>query len=149
MTTRDAARILYFEGMQQIKISKLLNVDNSTVTRWKKQDDWEDKLKKRNQLMETNADIVQELISYQLRALRARINNWEALEDEEPKLIGKGEIDALSKLYATIKKKDVEWTNYVQIMKEFMSWIQLKDLDLAKNLVEYSNEFLNDKRADL
>lgn len=149
MTTRDAARVLYFEGTPQKQISKIIGISETTISTWKKKGDWDEKLKKRNQLQETNADIVQELISYQLRALRARINNWEALEDEEPKLIGKGEIDALSKLYATIKKKDIEWTNYVQIMKEFMSWIQLKDLELAKSLIDYSNEFLNDKRADL
>jgi transposase-like protein len=147
MDKKDAAWELYQNGYQQKQIAKVLAVSEHTVVKWKKEAEWDMRLASHKELFESNAQRVQKLISYQLRTLEKIINQWE--EEENDKLIGKGEIDALSKLYATIKQKDTAWGNYIKVCKELMEFISSSDLELSKKLADHIDTFLNQKRTDI
>ena len=144
---RLAAKLMFFEGYAQKEIAQLLGCPETTVSRWKKEDKWDKLLDEKNTIQQTNEQYVKKLINYQLKSLDALVDQWES--EGTPRLIQKGEIDALSKLYATIKKKDVESTTYVKIVREFMSYLQDENLAMAKKIIPISDNFLNDKRESL
>lgn len=143
----EGAWILYKEGFSQKRIAKMIGVTEKTIVQWKKKGDWENKLAKHTQLYETNAEMVQELIGHQLRTLKALVNEWQ--ENEEKRLIGKGETDSLSKLYSMIKRKDIAWTNYIEVMKDFLEFLSSENLNLSKEITEYADAFLMEVKQKL
>jgi predicted transcriptional regulator len=143
-TKKRAAQTLFNDGIPQQEIAQLLGVSNQTITAWKKRENWKSKREQLKNIEFTNEDIMRQLIHYQLTTLKKTINDPENIKD--PKLISKGDIDALSKLYATIKKKDMVWTNYVKVIRELIQYINSENLSLSKQLMEYTTKFLNSKR---
>lgn len=147
MDKREAAWHLYKEGYLQKDIAKVLQVTEQTVVAWKSKEEWEKKISQHRELFESNAEKVQKLIAYQLRSLERIVAEWE--EEGKNRLIGKGEIDALSKLYATIKQKETTWANYIRVCKEIMEFVSSRDLDLGKKLADHLDDFLNQTRENL
>lgn len=148
MEKRDAAFTLFQEGYTGKHIAKVMGVTEQTVSSWKKSDKWDEKVANHKQLWESNAERVAKLISYQLRTLERLVGDWEK-DDNNNKLIGKGEIDALSKLYATIKTKEMTWANYINVMKEFVEFLSRENFELAKQLTEPVELFFNEIREQL
>jgi len=140
------ARQLYIEGLKQVQIARVLGVSPNTVWRWANddEDNWQDARIKRNMMDQTSEEAVRELIEYQLMVLKNM--KEEMIEKGELKLIPRGDIDGLQKLYTTIKRSEMKWTDLVKIIREFMDYVKGEDIDLAKRLVDLSNEFLNEKR---
>ncbi len=64
-------------------------------------------------------------------------------------LVPKGEIDALQKLFTTIKGKELDWSYIVRIIREFIQYVKDKDIELAKDLAEIADEYINDKRRSI
>lgn len=147
MDKKDAAWELFKEGWTQTKIAKILGVSERTIGNWKNEGDWDSKMIRHKQLWENNEAEVATLISYQLRTLRRLTKEWE--EEGKNRLIGKGEVDSLSKLYSTIKKKDITWGYYINVCKDLMQFLQREDIELAQALTEQLDIFLNEKRQQL
>lgn len=144
---RIAAQTLYNEGFQQQQISDMLGISQTTISKWKKVDGWEERLRAEKTMEQTNEDIIKRLINHQLMAIEEAIN--QPYEDGKRRLISKGEIDALSKMYATIKKKDIVWTTYVKISQELITYLQAENLPLAKKIIPLIHDFLNNKQEQL
>lgn len=145
MDKKDAAWVLYEKGYTQKNIAQILKVSEQTIVTWKKEKDWDKKLADRKELYESNADKILKLIAYQLRALERMTSEWE--ETGSKQLIGKGEIDALSKLYSTIKTKETSWAQTIETIKLFMEYLQQQNIDLAKKVADFADMFLNDIRG--
>jgi DNA-binding transcriptional MerR regulator len=147
MDKKDAAWELYKSGYQGNQIAKIFGVSAQTIVTWKKEGKWDSRMASQKELWESNAQHIQELIAYQLRTIKANVSEWE--DKGTRTLIGKGEIDALSKLYATIKTKETTWGNYIRVCKELMEFLAAQDLDLSKKLADKIDEFLNHVRTDI
>lgn len=159
---RAAAKELYLLGWEQGKIARLVNVTEATISNWVNKGDtgtsWREERAQKFSLEESISSQVLELIDYQLSAIRSTMEflkkEKEAAEDKDGKklptpLIGKGEIDALSKMFATVKQKDVTWTHYVTVCRELAEFVATKDSEFAKTLMDFSDVFLMDKRDKL
>lgn len=152
MEKQDAARLMYLEGAKQKDIARMLRVAENTVSKWKRDGDWEGKRVHFHVLKDNSATRVMRLIDYQIRALEARTDAWKEESEstgEAPRLIERGDIDALQKLYTTIKSEQRTWSNYVGVMKEFLDWLSHQDIDLAQKVTDRADIFLNDKRKML
>jgi len=147
MEKQDAAKALFFEGASQKEIARLLKVAEKTVTKWKVDGDWEKKRTEHTLAQETANDNIWDIIQYQLSALQKKKEAYE--QEGKGKLIDKGDIDALQKLYGMVKDKQQTWTSYISIIREFVNYVQTVDLDLAQRIINVSDEFLNQKRKDL
>ena len=77
--------------------------------------------------------------------------NLEEISMDELKaaLIPKGEIDALQKLFTTIKGKELDWSAIVRILREFSNWLKDEDLEAAKDIVPHIDTYINLKRKSL
>lgn len=160
MDAQEAAKALYFEGWEQQRIAKALKYSEQTISAWKKKGEWDRKRAEQNMARETAEERVWRIINFQLGILdrisdikRKSIekvgDGEDALQTLNAALIGKGDIDALQKLFTTVKSKQHTWTNYVSILREFMDYLQGVDLETAKELVDRVDEFLNQKRKEL
>lgn len=149
MKDREVAYLLYKAGVSKTDISRIFRKSPNTVTRWAKEDNWEEKSVEEALFKETSGEQVRELITYQLKVLNKikdirqdDLQNSHEVADLRKLLIDKGDIDALSKLYATIKGKEIEFTQITLIVKELVEYVERERIELAKELTPLAHEFI-------
>lgn len=153
METKEAAHILFNEGISQKEISSIVNVSEKTICLWAKNGNWDKKRSENNLQKQTSEEGVWELINYQLKVLKKikeihelTFDNVDDLKLIKSKLIDRGDIDALQKLFTTIKGKEMEWTGRVKVIREFTEYIEMEEPKLAKEVIPMANQYLNEKR---
>lgn len=151
---KSAAQELFNAGWDQKRISAILDLTEQTISKWKIKHKWEEKRAKKNMAADVAEDRIWELINYQLAALKQRKDNYEKLaesntDNKDLPMLDKGDIDALQKLWTTVKNKQLDWSVVVNNIKDFVSFISERDLDLAKNILTHSDDYLNYKRKNL
>lgn len=150
---KSAAQELFNAGWDQKKIASILELSEKTISEWKKKHNWEEKRAKKNMAQDVAEDHVWELINYQLAALKAKKERFEeqlkAKEIEDLPPLDKGDVDALQKLWTTVKNKQLDWSVAVNIIKEYIGFISERDLKLAQDLLNHTDDYLNFKRKNL
>ncbi|HRO08577.1 MAG TPA: hypothetical protein PK047_06890 [Saprospiraceae bacterium] len=146
MDKKSAAEVLYREGYNQTDISKILDVSNNTLSKWARSANWREKKISDDLLQDSSVQRILKLIDYQTKALERRIQSWIDEDTQSTKLIERGDIDALQKLFTTIRQDAKKFTHYIQVTQELMQFIQHIDLELAQRLTEPADRFLNEKR---
>lgn len=144
MENKEAAQVLFNQGWKQNRIAKLLGVTEQTLTKWVNDGDWQKRRADQAMQEETSNEKIWKLIDHNLRILQTRIDGeWKEM------LIPRGDIDALYKLRAAVKNEQKTWANYVSTSRELVEYIQSKDTDLARGLLNHIDDFLNQKRREL
>jgi hypothetical protein len=147
MQNKDIAKELFNAGWGQNRIAEALDVSEKTIGDWKKKGNWEQKRTEEALARETSEARLWKLINYQLKALEKKTEEWE--HDAEYRLLDKGDIDALSKMYSSVKGKQHTWAQAVELITELTEFIEGKNLDLAKKLLPYTDEFLMNKKGQM
>lgn len=153
VTKHTAIEILFNEGWEQKDIAKTLRLSEVTVSKYvtgnnlRKQRALQSLAKKTS---EDNALMALEHQSTIIRLIAEKLKSELAdnpdMESLKAALIPKGEIDALQKLFTTIKGKEREWSDVVKIIREFTSWLKEVNIELAQDVVDHADEYLNEKR---
>jgi len=151
---KSAAQELFNSGWEQNRIASILNISEQTISAWKTKHRWEEKRAKKHMAADVAEDTIWELINYQLSALKQRKDQYEELartnkKNTELQMLDKGDVDALQKLWTTVKNKQLDWSVIVNNIKEFVGFISERDLDLAKKILSHSDDYLNFKRKNL
>jgi len=150
VSKKEAAKDLFFLGYKQVHIAQVLRLAEITIHKWAKAGQWKQKRASRELLKENSTMKIMEIIDYQVDALHRKMKRFREEEsDEQIRLIERGDIDALQKLFTTIRKDALKFSDYATFMKEFFSWLENYDLDAAKDLLQFGDEFLNMKREHL
>lgn len=151
ITDKEAAFILFKDEVPQNEIARILGKTEKTISKWKKDEGWEDRLVESTIEKQTTADDMRELLNYQLHVLKVLKNS--RMEDFEKggelKLLSKGDIDSVRDLFNCLKTKEVEWNVYVKVTRELSNYLRGVDLSLAQRLSEPADDFLNLKRKSL
>lgn len=147
MDKKEAAKVLYLDGYSSTDIAKLLGVSENTMSKWVIAGEWKGKRIASQIFESTSVETVQELIGYQLEALRRKKDEW--IQEGKYNLLDRGDIDALQKLFTTIRRGELRWDDYVRIMRRFMEFMQDHDPERAKQLVEPADLYLNAIRKQL
>lgn len=147
MDKKEAAKILYLEGHSAADIGRLLNVSDNTMSKWVAVGDWKGKRIASAVFESTSVETVRELIGYQLEALRRKKEQW--IAEGNYQLLDRGDIDALQKMFTTIRRGELKWDDYVRIMRRFTEFVQDKNPELAKQLVEPADIYLNEIRKQM
>jgi predicted transcriptional regulator len=144
MDKKESARQLFLDKYSQKDIARILDVSEQTISKWAKQEGWDDKRAEMLARNESIKDRILKLIDYQLRFME----NWTELQEggEDLKPLDKGQIDALSKLFSAIKGKEMEWAQVVAVQREFLEYLESRDISLAKQLIPHVDAYLNQKR---
>ena len=153
VTKKTAITELYNSGWEQKDIARILKLSEVTISKHVT------KLSlKRQRCMQSIAkktSVENALIALQYQSkiikmiaqkLEEKLSDNPNLEDLKNSLIPKGEIDALQKLFTTIKTKEMEWSSLVKIIREFIDYIKNVDIKLAQSLVDSADDYINAKR---
>jgi hypothetical protein len=147
---RQAAKDLFMLGdYTQVDIGKMLAVSETTLSKWKDLDGWEDERDKVKRIATSSETRIRRLIDFNLMVLEAKmdfrlksLNNTEgSLLPHELEMISGKETDSLSKLFAQIKRKELNIADYLRILTEFLKFLEPRDLALAKNVSEQVDAF--------
>lgn len=147
MNKQEAAFELYKVGWEQQHIAQAIGVSDKSVGGWKKKYNWDQKRTEVALSKETSEERLWALINYQLKALEKKTEEWTG--NSEFRLLDKGDIDALSKMYSAVKGKQHTWAQMVELVTELMAFIESRNLELAKKIMPLTDEFLMTKKASL
>ena len=139
-----AGKALYMASVPNIDIARTLDVSENTVSNWVVKGGWRQERAVGLAQRKNSQDIILGLIDYQLEALKEITDQQRAAGTL--KLIDKGEVDALAKLFATVKGKELTFAGLVTVIRELIEFLNAHNPDLAKTLVPFTNDFLLAKR---
>lgn len=150
---KSAAQVLFNEGWEQKNIAFILGLSEQTISSWKQKHSWEEKRAKKNMAREAAEDYIWELINFQVRALKVKVDIQEAKlnkgEIDSLSPLDKGDVDALQKLWTTVKNKQLDWSVVVNNIGELIAFVSERDLELGKKLLSHCDDYLNFKRKNL
>jgi len=149
MQKHDAARLLFMEGFSQKEIARYMRVTENTVSKWSQSGKWKERKISLSLMQDNSVQRIMELIDYQTTALKRKKDSWIDEDPDTTRLIDRGDIDALQKLFTTIRRDSKKFTDYVSVLKEFFEYLEAVDLKLAKGLTAYGDRFLNEKQKVL
>jgi hypothetical protein len=147
ITAREAAKILYYEGVFQNEIARILRKTDATITKWKKTGNWDKTRIEFDITKQTTEDNIWALVKYQSEAINKRKDELEKAGTFEP--LKKGDIDALRDLFNLVKGRELEWSNYVKVLREFSAWLKTDNLEIAQKIISHIDKFINEKRQNI
>lgn len=137
---RTTAEDLYiYLSYTQKEIAERVGVSERTVSNWKHKYEWDVRKKARSRTKAALQGLGEELgvlfLEQQIKKAHAQG------EDAE---IKPGDIDALNKLGTALQKIAGSDTPemYMTVFDAFMDWLRSRNLQLAKELSDYTREFL-------
>lgn len=147
MTKQELALTLFLKNTSIANIAQLLGVNERTVGRWKKEEKWEEARVKKTIDAQESAKRIWRLINYQTKALNVKIEDFEkaAQEGGNYETISSKDIDALQKLYAIVKKKDIDFTVTLEIVRELSAFMQAQNLKLTKKVMPLIAAFIDEQ----
>lgn len=148
MTDKEVAYALFKDGTPQNEIARYFGKTEQTITKWKKEGNWEQRATEEELSARTAQEDASDLLRYQLRALKRIKEQYEKDEKsgEVPKLLSKGDLDGIRDLFNVTKQKEVEWTTYVRIVREINKFLKDENLSIAQQIADLLDDFLNLKR---
>lgn len=156
LTKEAAVALLYREGIEQKEIARLLKLSEVTVSRYVSKGNMKRKRLQHSIAKKTSEENALMALDHQSKVVRMMAEKLQegmsdnmTLEELKAALIPKGEIDALQKLFTTIKGKELDWSYIVRIIREFIQYVKEKDIELAKDIADLADDYINDKRRDV
>lgn len=156
MEAKEAAKILFDQGATNKEIANILKKSEHTIGAWVKKGNWEKKRAEYALHRETAEEQVWGLINYQLKIIGKIRERHEidldkdlSVAELQKLLISKGDIDALQKLFTTIKGKELEWTQVVKVIRDFTEFIERVNLPMAQQIIILAQDFINERRKEL
>ena len=128
-----AADLFVKGGLAQNKIAERLGVSENTVSRWKREGNWESQRAAR---VATPKNLVIDL--------QQNIYHISQQANIEDRALTQGEADKIAKLSAAIERieKRTTLSDVIGVMEDFMNYISEADLDLAKVVAPHQNDFV-------
>mgnify|MGYP001513066062 FL=1 len=149
MDDRYIAYILFKEGVSGQEIARIMKRSEQTISRWKRDGDWEQKATEDLMAMQTIHEDIRDLVRYQLVQLRKLKDQYIKAETDggDPKLISKGDIDGVRDLYNMIKEKETDWTTLVRTVRKINKYLKDNHPEQAREMAPALNDFLNEERG--
>lgn len=148
MDRQEAAYTLYEQGWDQKQIAAIFKVSEQTISSWATKGKWKGRRVVNGTAQATAEDSLRELIAYQLKALKLLTAKWLSEAPDKPRLIDKGEIDALTKMFSAVRGKELAWSGYVRVAREILECLRAESPALAKKAAPVIDLFLGEKRKE-
>ena len=133
---KKCARELFFAHKSQKFIAEILDVSEQTVSGWVTKEGWGEERAEATSLRKSISSRILMRIDYNLSVLE---NN----QDKDGKIPDdKGIIDALSKLFANIKQREMSVQQQLVCLTNFLEYAQAYEFESAKKLVAIVQHYL-------
>ena len=136
---KEWANLLFIRERQmtQKAIAEKVGVSEKTLSKWVRDEQWETL---RKSLLVTKEE--------QLRRLYNQIDSLTVQIEQRPESWATSkEADTLSKITTSIRNLETETSisEVFEVGKKFITWLQLNDLEKAKEIVDYYDGFIKDQ----
>jgi hypothetical protein len=149
-------RTLFNAGYEQKDIARILKLTETTVSKHVIKGEMRKKRVEWGINRQTSEENALAALAHQTKIIRLiseklgeKIEEDLSVDELGKLLISKGEIDAVQKLFTTVKGKELDWSAMVQVLRNFMAYIKECDLELAQELVPHVDEYINEKRRSM
>ena len=147
---RTAARTLFMTGKYGLgDIATMMGVSNGTITKWNAEDGWSEDYDRDTKIVNDSEASIRELIHYNLTILKAKaraakkaLDNGDLEDASQMELITGKDIDGLSKLYAQIKRKDLEFADKIIVISDFLSFAASKRPELNTDIQSLTDGYI-------
>ncbi len=146
---KEAAKVLFMEGISQEEIGKILSIAPNTITKWKKEGNWENIRVYKNLSEATTQENARKALNYQFSLLSHWIDEQMKLDIEDRIPISSTEADGIVKLFKPIATNENKFETYIKIVRQFLTYLKEEDLELAKKTEPILQRFLNDIQKTL
>jgi predicted transcriptional regulator len=153
VTKNSAIEVLFKDGWDQKDIARILKLSEVTVSRYATERGLRKKRAMHSLARQTSEENSLIALEHQSTIIRMMAEKLKGALSEEPDmdelkaaLLPKGEIDALQKLFTTIKGKELEWSAVVKIIREFTSYLKEVAPEKAQGIVDHADDYINEKR---
>lgn len=150
---KAAIKVLFDEGWEQKDIARTLGYAEKTVSKYCTENNLRQKRLKQSLSKKTSEENALFALEHQTTVIRLIADKLSQDLGENPDmeqlkaaLIPKGEIDAVQKLFTTIKGKELEWSAYVKIIREFTQYLKEVNIDLAQDVIDHADSYINELR---
>lgn len=149
--SREAAiEALLKAGFEQTEIARILRLSENTVSKYSNKKGIKKRILEQSIKQNTAEEDALTSLAHQSKVVRMISDKLSEqlspdMEVEELKecLIPKGEIDALQKLFTTIKRKELEWSDKVKTLRQFSNHLKSEDLELARDIIPHIEVYIN------
>lgn len=140
--SKAAAKLLYLTGQfSQVELAAMLRVSETTIGKWKQEGEWERKRVEYTLNRQTSAANIRNIVLHTSTVLA---NRAEALA-AEGKVIDKGELDGLYKMFISVRHDEITLDQFVKVCTQVIGFIESRDLSLAKKVTPIVNELIAQK----
>jgi len=156
MDARQAAKQLFDGGWLQKDIAKILKITERTISEWATSGNWKEQRIRREQVFATLKERVAHLNDYQLEVLERKVsllreelkNDKLTVAELDKLLISRGDIDALQKMFVVFKDREFGFDKLVIVIRQFTEYIEASNQELAKDLLPYAMDFIENQRKE-
>ncbi len=156
VTKEAAVSILFNQGIEQKEIAKLLKISEVTISRYVTKNGLKKKRLIHSVRRETSEENALTALQHQSTVVRRMaelagetMTETMTMEELKAALLPKGEIDALQKLFTTVKGKELEWSAIVRIVRDFMNFLKEENINVAQQVADLADQFINEKRKSI
>lgn len=144
MEKREIAYKMYEWGSSQNDIAKLLGTAVSTISNWKKEDDWEERLETQRSHAKTIQEGVKEIVAYQVEVLQSKVKEYKQGNKVGTALpsLDKGDLDALLKGVRALDTNKSKLEDIIKASTELLVFVRGRNIELAKELGGLSALFI-------
>lgn len=149
----SAIEILFNEGWEQKDIAQILRLSEATISKHVVKRDLRQRRTMSSLAKKTSEDNALFALEHQstiirlmAASLKQELGKSTDIESLKNALIPRGEVDALQKLFTTIKSKELEWSAIVKVIREFITFLKERDIELAQSIVDHVDDYINEKR---
>jgi hypothetical protein len=151
-----AIRTLFNAGWEQKDIARILKLTEVTVSKHVQKGDMRKKRIEFSINRTTSEENALVALAHQTRVIRMmgerlgeNLTEDSSIDDLKAALIPRGDIDAVQKLFTTVKGKELDWSAMVQILRNFMGYLKEEDVQVAQDLVPHIDNYINERRKTL
>lgn len=146
LATKQAAQQLYMTGeFTQLQIAAMLKVSEKTLSRWKTDGEWDRRRTEVSIANTTSYENVWKIVKHTSDVLAAKA---EALAADD-KVITPADQDGLAKLFKLVQRDALSLEHYIKFARQLMAFIELQNLELAKQVLPLVDQFIAQKQRDL
>lgn len=135
----EACRTLYLNDWSQSKICEAFGVSTAVLSRWKKEDGWEEQRIAQQVSPTKLRDMAQFIAEYQMEAVYSEVKKNKEAGVFTP--LPNGTLDGLHKLSLLLTQEVKNKRAYLVIMDEFRDYLMGENFDLVKAVVPYVERF--------
>lgn len=143
---KQAAQELFMTGLfSQTQIAETLHISEKSITRWKKEGEWERRRTEVSIANQTSIENIWKIVKHTSDIL-AKKSELLASED---KVLSAADQDGFAKLFKLVKGEAFGLEHYIRAVRQLIAFVEPMDLELSKRLIPIANQFIAQKQRDL